>query len=115
MATAHGAEHGTTPTDYIVHHLTHLKVGEGFWTWHIDTLLMSALLAILVGWVFRAAARAMPSSLDGATSFMRGSSVVVRPAERCCPERLISRFRRHRHRHRRLGHHHRPRRGWSGP
>lgn len=31
MASAHGAEHGTTPTDYIVHHLTHLKVGEGFW------------------------------------------------------------------------------------
>ena len=65
MATAHGAEHGTTPTDYIVHHLTHLKVGEGFWTWHIDTLLMSALLAILVGWVFRAAARRASAGVPG--------------------------------------------------
>ncbi|MCW5568281.1 MAG: F0F1 ATP synthase subunit A [Dokdonella sp.] len=65
MATAHGAEHGTTPTDYIVHHLTHLKVGEGFWTWHVDTLLMSALLAILVGWVFRAAARRASAGVPG--------------------------------------------------
>lgn len=65
MASAHGAEHGTTPTDYIVHHLTHLKVGEGFWTWHIDTLLMSALLAILVGWVFRAAARRASAGVPG--------------------------------------------------
>jgi F-type H+-transporting ATPase subunit a len=65
MATEHGAEHGTTPTDYIVHHLTHLKVGEGFWTWHVDTLLMSALLAILVGWVFRAAARRASAGVPG--------------------------------------------------
>ncbi|MCW5572510.1 MAG: F0F1 ATP synthase subunit A [Steroidobacteraceae bacterium] len=65
MASGQVAEHGTTPTDYIVHHLTHLKVGEGFWTWHIDTLLMSALLAILVGWVFRAAARRATSGVPG--------------------------------------------------
>ena len=65
MASAHGAEHGTTPTDYIVHHLTHLKVGEGFWTWHVDTLLMSASLAILVGWVFRAAARRANAGVPG--------------------------------------------------
>ena len=48
MASEHG--HGETPTDYIVHHLTHAKVGEGFWTFHIDTLLMSASLAALVAW-----------------------------------------------------------------
>lgn len=65
MATAHGAEHGTTPTDYIVHHLTHLKVGEGFWTWHFDTLLMSASLALLTGWVFWAAARRANSGVPG--------------------------------------------------
>ncbi len=65
MASAHGAEHGTTPTDYIVHHLTHLKVGEGFWTWHVDTLLMSASLAVLVGWVFWAAARRANAGVPG--------------------------------------------------
>jgi F-type H+-transporting ATPase subunit a len=48
MAAEHGASE--TPTEYIVHHLTHLKVGEGFWTIHLDTLFMSALLASLVAW-----------------------------------------------------------------
>jgi F-type H+-transporting ATPase subunit a len=38
-------EHGETPTEYITHHLTHLKVGHGFWTWHVDTLVMSSFLA----------------------------------------------------------------------
>ncbi|HNR23241.1 MAG TPA: F0F1 ATP synthase subunit A [Steroidobacteraceae bacterium] len=65
MASASGAEHGTSPTDYIVHHLTHLHVGEGFWTWHIDTLFMSALLAIVVGWIFWAAARRATSGVPG--------------------------------------------------
>jgi len=51
------AEHGESPTDYILHHLTHLKSGSGFWTWHVDTLLMSAVLAGLVGFVFWLAAR----------------------------------------------------------
>ncbi len=53
------AEHGATqsPTDYIVHHLTHLKVGEGFWTFHVDTLFMSALLAALVAWFLWSAAK----------------------------------------------------------
>ena len=40
-------EHGESPTEYIAHHLTHLKVGSGFWTWHVDTLFMSALLAFV--------------------------------------------------------------------
>jgi F-type H+-transporting ATPase subunit a len=65
MASASGAEHGTSPTDYIVHHLTHLQVGEGFWTWHLDTLFMSALLAVVVGWVFWAAARRATSGVPG--------------------------------------------------
>ena len=42
------SEKGESPTEYIVHHLKHLKVGEGFWTFHIDTLLMSSLLAAAV-------------------------------------------------------------------
>jgi len=65
MASASGAEHGTSPTDYIVHHLTHLQVGEGFWTWHLDTLFMSALLAIAVGWTFWAAARRATPGVPG--------------------------------------------------
>ena len=55
MATEAG--HGESPTDYIVHHLTHLKVGSGFWTFHVDTLLISASLAVIVGALLVSAAR----------------------------------------------------------
>jgi F-type H+-transporting ATPase subunit a len=56
------AGHGESPTDYITHHLTHLKVGSGFWTWHIDTLFMSALLAIGVSFLLWLAARKISHS-----------------------------------------------------
>ncbi|MDP2811189.1 MAG: F0F1 ATP synthase subunit A [Rhodocyclaceae bacterium] len=45
MSSAEGA---LTTTGYIVHHLTNLKVGSGFWTFHIDTLIVSGLLGLLV-------------------------------------------------------------------
>ena len=41
MATeAHAAEGAT---GYIIHHLTSLRAGEGFWALHIDTLFFSVL------------------------------------------------------------------------
>ncbi len=42
-----------SPVTYIQHHLTNLAVGEGFWTWHLDTLFFGILLAgliMLVSW-----------------------------------------------------------------
>lgn len=42
--------------DYIRHHLTHLQVGEGFWTFNIDTILVSWAVGILFLWLFRRAA-----------------------------------------------------------
>ncbi|HEX8986662.1 MAG TPA: F0F1 ATP synthase subunit A [Rhodocyclaceae bacterium] len=43
------AEHGElTATSYITHHLTNLKVGTGFWTFHLDTLIVSGLLGLVV-------------------------------------------------------------------
>jgi len=54
MATeAHAAEGAT---GYIVHHLTHLRFGEGFWTLHLDTLFFSAGLGGLFLWFFKTAA-----------------------------------------------------------
>jgi F-type H+-transporting ATPase subunit a len=67
MASEHG-HGGETPTDYIVHHLTHLKVGEGFWTFHVDTLLMSALLAAAVAWFLYAGARKVAAAGPGKTA-----------------------------------------------
>ncbi len=36
-----------TTSEYIVHHLTNLTVGHGFWTFHLDTLIVSGLLGLL--------------------------------------------------------------------
>lgn len=50
--------HGpATATDYIVHHLTNLQVGEGFWTFHLDTLFFSVVLGLLFILPFRRVAR----------------------------------------------------------
>jgi F-type H+-transporting ATPase subunit a len=66
MAAEHGAEHAApSATDYINHHMTHLKVGEGFWSWHLDTLIMSAVLAALVMFVFGWAARQATPGVPG--------------------------------------------------
>jgi F-type H+-transporting ATPase subunit a len=53
MTTEHAqqAEHVLTPSSYIEHHLSFnaQSVGEGsFWTLHIDTLIMSVVLGLLV-------------------------------------------------------------------
>ncbi len=37
-----------TATAYISHHLTNLKVGSGFWTFHLDTLIVSGVIGLIV-------------------------------------------------------------------
>lgn len=44
---------GGSSVEYIQHHLTNLCVGEGcdtngFWSWHVDTLVFSVALAVLI-------------------------------------------------------------------
>jgi F-type H+-transporting ATPase subunit a len=47
-AAEHAAVAGpANSTEYITHHLTHFSVGEGFWTWNIDTIFMSVLLGLV--------------------------------------------------------------------
>lgn len=51
MTAEHGSAAGDiTPVTYIQHHLTNLHVGEGFWTFNIDTFLFGALLAGVLIW-----------------------------------------------------------------
>ena len=60
------ASSGTpTGSEYIVHHLTPLSVGEGFWTLHLDTLFFSICLGILFLWLFRTAAKFATSDVPG--------------------------------------------------
>lgn len=54
-----------TATEYVTHHLDHLKVGEGFWTVHIDTLAFSWLLGILFLGGFWLAARRATAGVPG--------------------------------------------------
>jgi F-type H+-transporting ATPase subunit a len=47
-----------TPTEYIIHHLTNLQAGEGFWSVHVDTLFFAVVLGALFAYAFyRAASR----------------------------------------------------------
>lgn len=55
-----------TSTQYIIHHLTNLSVGEGFWTFNIDTLVVSWVLGLLFLGLFRFAAVRVTSGVPGA-------------------------------------------------
>ncbi len=51
-----GSDGGQSSVEYIQHHLTNLCVGEGcetggFWSWHVDTLFFSIILAALIVFV----------------------------------------------------------------
>lgn len=52
-------------TDYIVHHLTNLQAGEGFWTFHIDSLFYSVVLGALFAGSFYIAARKATVGIPG--------------------------------------------------
>jgi F-type H+-transporting ATPase subunit a len=52
-------------TGYIVHHLTPLSVGEGFWTLHVDTLFFSAFLGAVFLFFFRKAAKQATAETPG--------------------------------------------------
>jgi len=63
MATeAHAAEGAT---GYIIHHLTSLTVGEGFWALNLDTLFFSAVLGGLFVWFFKTAAERATAGVPG--------------------------------------------------
>ncbi len=64
MATeAHSSGGGAT--EYIIHHLTPLASGEGFWTLHLDTLFFSAFLGTLFVVIFKLAADRVTSDVPG--------------------------------------------------
>jgi F-type H+-transporting ATPase subunit a len=62
------AEHVTGPangTEYINHHLTHYTVGEGFWSFHVDTIFMSVLLGLVTLALFYSVARKATAAVPG--------------------------------------------------
>ena len=63
MEDAH--EGPANATDYIVHHLTNLHVGEGFWTLHLDSIFYAVALGILFIGSFWVAARRATAGVPG--------------------------------------------------
>ena len=51
------AEQGESATEYMTHHLNHQTAVIGHWTFNVDTLLMSTLLAVVLAVMFYVAAR----------------------------------------------------------
>jgi F-type H+-transporting ATPase subunit a len=65
-AAEHAAIAGpANSTEYITHHLTHFTVGEGFWTWNVDTIFMSVLLGLVTIALFYSASRKATSGVPG--------------------------------------------------
>jgi F-type H+-transporting ATPase subunit a len=71
------------PTSYINHHLSFFAKGDGgFWTLHVDTLLMSVLVGVLgigfIWWVVRGATSGVPNKrqafVELAVDFVSGQA-----------------------------------------
>ena len=54
-----------TSSEYISHHLTNWHVGQGFWTVHLDTILVSWVVGIVTFGLFALAARRATSGVPG--------------------------------------------------
>jgi F-type H+-transporting ATPase subunit a len=59
------AGHAQTPNEYIVHHLSNLQQGHGFWTFNVDSIFFSVLLAIVFVAFFLVVARRAKAGVPG--------------------------------------------------
>ena len=48
---------GQTTSEYISHHLSFLKTGDGFWNVHVDTLFFSIVSAVIFLFIFSRVAK----------------------------------------------------------
>lgn len=74
MAAEHENLANMVPSDnpvmYIQHHLSNWRVGSGFWTWNVDSLIFGAVLAVLVMYIGVKAARDTREVPGGLRNFM---------------------------------------------
>ena len=58
---------GNAPTagEYIIHHLQHLQVGSGFWTFNLDSIFWSVAMGLLGLWFLRGVASRMQAGVPG--------------------------------------------------
>jgi len=66
MYTKMAAEHvPLTANDYISHHLVNLHVGHGFWTFHLDTLIVSGVVGFVIFGLMHYAAKRATAGVPG--------------------------------------------------
>ena len=71
-------EHSAAPTssEYISHHLTNWHVGHGFWTLHLDTIVVSWLVGIVTlgffAWAASRVSAGVPGRFQGFVEMMVG-------------------------------------------
>lgn len=71
MADNANAPATADPVNYIGHHLHNLSVGEGFWTFNLDTLIVSAFLAGIIMWISYTVGRNLdPDNPKGLQNFL---------------------------------------------
>ncbi len=63
MAAAEGKT--LTAGDYIIHHLQHLQVGSGFWTFNVDSIFWSLVTGVLGTLFLLSVARKVSSGVPG--------------------------------------------------
>jgi F-type H+-transporting ATPase subunit a len=57
--------HAPTAGEYIIHHLGHLQVGSGFWTFNVDSIFYSVVLGVFGCWLLRRVAKNVTSGVPG--------------------------------------------------
>jgi F-type H+-transporting ATPase subunit a len=57
--------HAPSAGDYIVHHLHHLQVGSGFWTFNLDSIFWSIVTGLLGVLLLRSVAKRVASGVPG--------------------------------------------------
>jgi len=62
---AEAAESVLTSQEYIAHHLKNAQLGSGFWTFNVDSLVISALLGVLFLWIFYRVGQKATSGVPG--------------------------------------------------
>ncbi len=65
MSAAAATQATLTSQEYIKHHLTNLTVGEGFWSWNLDTLGWSVFLGLVFLSIFRSVAKSATTGVPG--------------------------------------------------
>ncbi len=65
MSAEAAQQGGKTAGEYIIHHLQHGQVGQGFWTFNVDSIFWALLMGVVGSFVLWRVAKSMTSGVPG--------------------------------------------------